>query len=324
MSEVAEIPTLVQAEPNQRPRRPIAPLAIGVLAAAVSVAGAVFVVRGVGLKAPEGPIRLAVGFRAGEKYDYRIEMTMRGTWDFSGVEQDIDSKVAGDASFDVTSVDEEGLMTMRLSMGQLTGEVNSENISQPGTTVALEITPDGRIYTPGTTPLGGSTNTPGSSSFGQLVPALPNHRVEPGDTWKNTWEQPFPLGEGTSKMVTTSELLRYEKFNGVTTAVIRLTGRSTGTTSADFSRIAGLLGGAPEVAALAESGLSLAMDHDLKIDSTYWLDPIEGDVLKVDGASDGEINQQLEGEIPPGLGPGLSALRDASFRGIERMVMERT
>ena len=119
--------------------------------------------------------------------------------------QSVSMDVSQVVTWQVTSVDEEGVATIEVTISEMSGSVDGQPIpadipSVPP--VEIEIAPDGRVLSAGGFALGGAGQTQGFGfpGMGQLTPILPDdgEEVSVGDTWEKDFSQDFPFGEGRS------------------------------------------------------------------------------------------------------------------------------
>ena len=171
---------------------------------------------------------LALSFTQGQSQTYEIHQTMDGRV-VSGLmgEQALQMDVKQGLTWEVTSVDEDGVATILVTASEMSGTVNGIPIPTPpqGTPpIEMVIAPDGRIVSAGGLALGGAGQTQGFGfpGMGQLTPLLPDEgeTVAVGDSWEKSFSQEFPFGEGTIEFTATSTYERDETVNGRAAAVI--------------------------------------------------------------------------------------------------------
>ncbi len=111
-------------------------------------------------------------------------------------------------------VDEEGVATVAYELGEIrfTQGGTTVDLPAPGEILRARMAPDGTVHEAkgkgflsfaGSDPMAGFANMSGPETF---TPILPNHRVEPGDSWSINKEMPNPFGEkinfrGTATLV---------------------------------------------------------------------------------------------------------------------------
>jgi hypothetical protein len=219
-------PPPAPAEPAEPPRRRggLILLAIGV--AVVLLAGVAVFALTRSDSAEAQPLALA--FDQGQSRTYEIDQTMDAeiasdVFGSRSVSMDISQVV----TWEVTSVDEEGVATIEVTVSEMSGSVDGQTIpadiaSVPA--IEIEIAPDGRVLSAGGLALGGAGMTQGFGfpGMGQLTPILPDdgEEVAVGDTWEKDFSQDFPFGEGTIEFSATSTYERDEEVNGRSAAVI--------------------------------------------------------------------------------------------------------
>ncbi len=171
---------------------------------------------------------LAFRFTQGQSQTYEISQVMDAeiASDLFG-SQSISMDVTQVVAWEVTSVDEEGVATIEVTVSEMSGSVNGDPIPADVASVPpveIQIAPDGRVVSAGGLALGGAGQTQGFGfpGMGQLTPILPDagEEVAVGDTWEKEFSQDFPFGEGTIQFSATSTYDRDEVFDGRTAAVI--------------------------------------------------------------------------------------------------------
>ena len=211
------------AEPLKRRGRLVA-LAIGVTV--VLLAGVTVLALTRSDTAEAQPLALA--FEQGQSQTYEIDQTMDAeiAADVFG-SQSISMDVSQVVGWEVTSVDEEGIATIEVTVSEISGSVNGDPIPADVASVPpveIQIAPDGRVVSAGGLALGGAGQTQGFGfpGMGQMTPILPDEgeEVSVGDTWEKEFSQDFPFGEGTIEFSATSTYERDEEVNGRTAAVI--------------------------------------------------------------------------------------------------------
>jgi hypothetical protein len=171
---------------------------------------------------------LALSFTEGDSTSYAIHMTMDGTLS-SDLLGDLPMKmeIGEVVTWKVTSVDQDGVATIQVTIDEMTGSVDGTAIPSTSTDlppIEIQIAPDGRILSAAGFALGGAEQTQGIGfpGMGQLTPILPDdgQAVAPGDTWTKHFSQDFPFGQGTIEYTAESRYDRNETVNGQEAAVI--------------------------------------------------------------------------------------------------------
>jgi hypothetical protein len=307
-----------QAEPPKR-RGGLVAVAIGI--AVVLLAGVAVFALTRSDTAEAQPLALA--FEQGQSQTYEIEQTMDAeiSSDVFG-SQSVSMDVSQVVGWEVTSVDEEGVATIEVSVSEMSGSVNGQEIpeSELGTVppVEIEIAPDGRVISAGGLALGGAGQTQGFGfpGMGQLTPILPDEgeEVSVGDTWEKEFSQDFPFGEGTIEFSATSTYERDEDVNGRTAAVIV----SDLTVPLDFTlsfadlletlgpELAGATG-AGQLDALADA--SIAYGGEGAFTQTSFVDLQAKELLRTQSEGTFDITMEFSGV------PGLESSGTIDFTG---------
>lgn len=293
------------SEPPARRRR-TGPI-VGAVAAVVVLAGAAaFALTRGGTSAEAQPLALA--FSEGQSETYSIHQTMDGQIDADVLgSQPLQMDVTQVVTWEVVSIDDEGVATISLSTSEMSGTVNGVPIPQEqAQTPAIEfqVAPDGRIVSAGGLALGGAGQTQGFGfpGMGQLTPLLPDagEAVAPGDTWTKEFAQEFPFGQGTIEYTATSTYERNEDVNGVEAAVIV----TEMTVPLDFTlNFRDLLAtfGEEAVGATGATGLEgfekakIVYGGEGSFTQTSWVDLGAKELLAMDSAGDFDITMAFAG-----------------------------
>jgi len=282
-------------------------LTVGAVAVVLAlIAGALVVVlTGGGGSAEAQP--LALTFTRGQSETYAIHQTMDGrvSSDLLG-EMQLDMDTTQVLIWQVTSVDEQGVATIEVSITEMSGSVNGIEVPTAPSAmppIELVIAPDGRIVSAGGLALGGAGQTQGFGfpGMGQLTPILPDEgdAVAPGDTWEKDFSQDFPYGEGTIEFTATSTYDRNETVNGHEAAVIVTQLSVPMDFTMDFQELLDSLGddlgaaGATGVDALANASISYSGQGD--ITQTSFVDLDVKELLRTESTGDFDITMAFSG-----------------------------
>lgn len=219
---IPEAPTPDEAAeaPDQlrRDHRGVIALTLGVVLALTAGAVAFVLTRSQGEA-------LALKFTQGRDYRYHMQMKLDGEVSSSdeASTEPIDETVDMTFGLHVVSVDRRGVATIDLEPVKGNMTINGEvvDFSNPVRS-RIRITSDGKLFgdSGGLTAAGGSSGPP-VPGFDQFTPLLPDHAVQPGDTWNKNFDRAFPLGDGVMHYATKNRFLRYETIGGIRTAVVR-------------------------------------------------------------------------------------------------------
>jgi hypothetical protein len=274
------------------PRRPVGRVvvAIGVVVALAAGAVAFLLTRG-------GGVALAMQFREGQAYRYRLTMTFDGEVDLGTEIQDFQFEMEETFSLDVESIDEEGIATVRMTIEDLSASADGDTVPTPDEDLEfrLRIAPDGRILESGGLGFATGPNTgPGFPGLDQFAPLLPDGSVSPGDSWTTEFEQAVPFFDEPLRFEATSEFLRNETVGAVEAAVIR----TRTTIPLDFS-----LDVREVLAAIGEDDSDLPESSDpvlvyggkVVLVQTNWFDPEKGEILESSTDATVDMNLRIEG-----------------------------
>lgn len=294
--------------PEVPARRRAGMVAGAVVVALALVAGAVaFVLLRDESSAEARPLALA--FTQGQSQTYTIHQTMQGqiTSDLIGdMPMDLDTTQV--VTWEVTSVDDDGVATIEMAVTEMSGTVNG--MDMPASTgavppVEIVIAPDGRIVSAGGLALGGAGQTQGFGfpGMGQLTPILPDdgEAVAPGDSWDKEFSQDFPFGEGTISYTTSSTYDRNETLNGRDAAVIVTTMSVPIDFTMDFAEMLDAFGddlGATGATGLQQLGdVSIAYSGSGDITQTSYVDLEAEELLRSESSGEFDISMEYRGMV---------------------------
>ena len=306
--QVPPPPPMSAPASSPEPRRRNRGAVVGGIAVVVAlIAGAlVFFTTQGGDSAEAQP--LALRFTQGQSETYAIHQTMDGqvSSDLLGGDTPMQMDVTQVVTWQVTSVDEEGLATIEVSVSEMSGSVNGMEIpSAAASTPPVEfvIAPDGRIVSAGGLALGGAGQTQGFGfpGMGQLTPILPDAgvAVAPGDTWEKEFSQDFPFGEGTIEFTAVSTYERNETVNGREAAVIVTELSVPLDFTLDFQELLDSLGedlgatGATGLDAFADASIAYSGGGDFT--QTSWVDLEAEELLRSESTGDFDISMAFGG-----------------------------
>jgi hypothetical protein len=166
----------------------------------------------------------ALQFTEGEVTRYRVVESIDGTVTApgSGDKVPLHVVVGQTIAARVVSVDPEGTATMDVTIEKSSFTVNGQTQAAPtGAPTRLRIAKDGTYVSVGGLDLRSIQSTgvdlPG---LDRLAPFLPDHPVEPGDSWTRDIDVPFPFADGPLGYRSTNVFLREENVDGRRAAVI--------------------------------------------------------------------------------------------------------
>lgn len=309
------------APPASGTRRRLVYVALGTALALVAGALAfVLVPRGAEERA------WALRFTPGQELRYRLRMSMEGALRSPklGVEEPADLTLQETIAMRVLSVDSEGTATVEVRTEDVQITANDLDLGvPPDVSVKVRIARDGRVLSAG----GLWFATGGSQSFGlpgleQFTPVLPDQAVEPGDTWTEEFEVPFPYGDGVIRYRTENRLLRYEEVEGVRAAVVesrmRVPFDFTLSLREMFEALGESPGGPRHDPFLGEFDPRMAFRGSQETVGISWFAPGPGQLLRMGSRSRVDMRVRFEG-FP-------SEVRDDGefgFRGTVELQLDR-
>jgi hypothetical protein len=189
----------------------------------------------------------------------------------------------------VLSVDPDGTASVEMRVEEADVTLDGERQAVPATQpVRMRISRDGRLLA-GSGNLGSAgaasgLNVPGLDQF---TPLLPDHPVQPGDSWSKDFTAPFPIGDGELRYRSRNTFLRYEQLGGTKAAVIR----SALTLLLDFQidiRQLAEISGQGQSGFPAGTNPKISYGGTMSYLATNWFDPKGGQQLKssIDGTMD--------------------------------------
>lgn len=296
---------------SPRPRRRPA-VVVGAIALALAVlAGTLVVVLVRGGSSAEART-LSLSFTAGDSRTYALHQTMDGevSSDLLG-EQAITMEMTQVSTWNVVSVDADGVATIELTVSEFSGSMNG--IELPGDVseippIEIRVAPDGRILSAGGLALGGwgqaagagQTEGFGFPGMGQLTPILPDdgEAVAPGDTWDKEYSQAFPFGEGSIEFTSTNTYQRNEDVNGREAAVIVSDLSVPLDFTIELDRMLESLGGEMPAGATgldAIAGASIAYEGGGEFSMSSWVDLAAEELLRSRSSGEFDITMRFEG-----------------------------
>ena len=301
-------PTGVQADSFQAgpaPKQRRTGLVVGTLVVVLAViAGIVgFTVLG-GEDESANAQPLALSFTPGQSETYTMHMTMDGTMsagELLGGDQPITMDVTQVVTWETTTVDDEGVATITVTVDEMSGSVNGIAIPSDASAtppVEIQVTSDGRILSAGGMSFAGIEQTGGASfpGMGQMTPLLPDEAVEPGDTWTKDFSQEIPFGEGTIEFTATSTLERYEDVDGVNAAVITTQYTVPMDFTIEFGELIGAMGGTDTGSDLAGfEDASIAYTGEGSFEQTAWVDTEAEQMLKMTSSGSFDMTMEFTG-----------------------------
>jgi hypothetical protein len=259
---------------------------------------------------------LALAFTPGQSETYTMHMTMDGQMsagELLGGDQPLTMEVTQVVTWEATSIDDDGVATITVTVDEMSGTVNGIEIpSEASATppVEIQIAPDGRILSAGGMSFAGLEQTGGASfpGMGQMTPLLPDGPVEPGDTWSKDFSQDIPFGEGTIEFTATSTLEGYEEVDGVNAAVITTEYTVPMDFTIDFGELMGAVGATGSGSDLAGfEDASIAYSGQGSFEQTAWVDTEAQEMLKMTSSGSFDMSMEFSGlEIFEGQSIGFT------------------
>lgn len=276
----------------------------GALAVVLAVAAGSAVLATLERGPSAGARALRLSFTPGERATYRIHMTLDGT--VSAGELLAETPMAMDltevVTWEVTDVDEEGVATITVTVNEMSGSVNGVDLPpDPSALRSLEmrVAPDGRVLEAGGLSFAGADLSGGATfpGMGQMTPLLPDHPVEPGDTWRTSFSQDVPFGRGTISYEAESTFERYDELDGVRAAVITSRMTVPMDLTIRFDDLLGMTegaGGSPTDAGALE-GAEVAYTGKGSFTQRSWVDLEAREPLKVASTGTFDMTMRIDG-----------------------------
>jgi hypothetical protein len=252
-------------------------------------------------------VSIAFAYSEGQSETFLQHMTMTGQLDAPdlGFSQPIDMDVTQTMTWEVVSVDDQGVATIEVSQTDMTGTVNGTEVPAAGVSepIQMQIAPDGRILSAGGMSFANIEQTSGASfpGMGQVTPLLPDGPVEPGDTWTKHFSQDMPFGEGTITFDATSTLEGYEDVDGVDAAVVSTQYTVPLNFTLDFADLIAAMGDSgsstSDLAELQDASIAYGGQGTFSMKS--WVDTDAKEMLK--SSSSGSFDMTMEFTGVPGV-----------------------
>jgi hypothetical protein len=260
----------------------------------------------------------ALSLTKGSSYRYSTEVSATGTITVGGQQQPFSMNVTETMGWAVESVDADGTATVTVSIDGLSGTVDGVPAQTTGLPPAtIKITKDGQMLSAvGFAPeldSGFGNSLPGSDQF---LPALPDHPVEPGDTWTTSYDQDVPYASGALHYEASNTLLRYEDIDGVRAAVIQTHLQLPLNITFKLSEMAKAFGGSADE---VPSGAKMVFRGEVTMDQTSWFDPAAGELVKTSMRGNFDMRIAFKG-IPQSELPGGD---EVSFVGTMSVKVDR-
>jgi hypothetical protein len=260
----------------------------------------------------------AMSLTKGSSYRYSTEVSATGTISVGGQQQPFSMDVTETMGWAVQSVDADGTATVAVTIEGLSGTVDGVPAQTTGLPpVTVKITKDGQMLSAvGFAPeldSGFGNSLPGSDQF---LPALPDHPVEPGDTWTTSYDQDVPYADGTLHYEATNTLLRYEDIDGVRAAVIQTHLQLPLNITFKLSEMAKAFGESTDD---VPKGAKMVFRGEVSLDQTSWFDPAAGELVKTSMRGNFDIRIAFKG-IPQSELPGGD---EVSFVGTMSVKVDR-
>jgi hypothetical protein len=136
----------------------------------------------------------------------------------------------------------------------------------------------------------------------EVVSLLPDHPVQPGDTWTQETTAAFPLISGGALHVSEEiTFVRYQMVHGTRAAVLQDHASIPLNLTIDARKILKALGG-PVPDSLQGSNIQLVYGGTVTQDVTSWFDPAAGRMLSFSGQA--RIDATITASnLPPGTNP---------------------
>ena len=269
-------------------------------------------VAGCGSFGPAQAHSLSLAYKAGETYKYNFHAAFKYTIGAEGMSVPLDLDITAKEGLTVKSVDSSGTADVAIAVTDMSlkSTVNGTTNTTTTTTttnVDMKIASDGHIVSINGSAFGNSSLPGMTGSEGGLVSAiLPDKPVKPGDTWSKSYDQPNPLGSGSSKVTTDNKYLRDEKVGSVDTAVVESKINSSFNLTIDLSAMVGSSGTSLIPSGGAAAGLQgITMTGTSISDVTSWIDATAHRVVK--SHSTGPLDATMSLNMAAGAAnPGLT------------------
>ncbi|MDP9340851.1 MAG: hypothetical protein M3Q23_01835 [Actinomycetota bacterium] len=298
----AQLPTSWAAQSSKAPSggRSFRRIALALALVVALAAGAVVFLFGRG---STGGVALAMSFEQGKTLKYRMHLSSDLAFSAAGRTYPLKADVNELIAMHVVSVEPDGTATVRVTASRGAGVVNGRRLppdaGRTQTVVVQKIAPDGRLMPAADTKKGSPTSFDLVPTSDELISLLPDHPVQPGDTWTRAATASFPFGTGNdlhlSEQVT---FVRYQRVQGTRAAVLQDHALIPIDLTLDAAQLLQALGGkAPGLP--PGTHLQIVYRGTVTEDVTSWFDPTAGRMLSFSGQATIDATMSATG-LPPG------------------------
>jgi hypothetical protein len=314
-------------------------MALVVRKGAASAAGILGLLTLVACSGPQAPgsgtahaTLLSVTFKQGSSYRYHYHLTVNGSTNIGqGTDQPLKIDSSSDVTWRVTSVDAAGNTAIDVTVDNLKTTVTSS--VPPGATATtttttttsgpqhgtITVAPNGEIMSGGAAPGAAAALAPfpGASAPGadQFLALLPDHGVQPGDTWTKSVTLPGPPGQPGISFTTDNRFLRFDNLKGGQAAVVETRAMVPIDMTEDLGQLPQGVGAPPGPPPVPQPGVKIHSQGTLSFDSTTWFDTRTHIVDRTRSVDSSDITTTFSGPLPTPP-PGAPAAVVSMFPGV--------
>jgi hypothetical protein len=301
-----ELPTAWAAYSSKVPSggRSVKRVALALVLVVALASGAVVFFFGRG---SSGGAALAMSFHQGQVLKYRVHLTSDLEFTAAGQIYPLKADVTELVAMHVVGVGSDGTATVKVVASHAKGVINGTRLPpvlrKPQKVSVDSIEQDGRL-TESDLKKDSLTSFDLVPTSDEVVSLLPDHPVEPGDTWTRDATATFPLaGAGPLHLSEQITFVRYQKFHGTRAAVLQDHASIPLDLTLDAQSLLEALGGrVPD--SLKGADLQLVYGGTVTQDVTSWFDPAGGRMLSFSGRATVDATIQATGtpggtSIPP-------------------------
>lgn len=279
---------------------------------------------------PPQQVTLALSLSPGSTYRYLVHTSGSMKSGQTGMSMTVAIDLSMRQTYQVVSVDSNGVATVKVTIDQLSGKVGSTSMPIPGAipSFTVQISRDGSVSGLGPEQSGsllGGLPFADPAPLGGISAVLPSGAVKPGDHWTKTTTIPGPAGGSIGQITWNNQLLRFDSINGTRVAVIQSTYKGPMDATIDPATLGQAAASFGSASATPPPGFSpppgyspppgtptnpfgpgvtptVQLQGTTTGTMTNWVDIASGRLVKGSGASNSNVTESVQGLPSPSPG----------------------
>ncbi|HSS61772.1 MAG TPA: hypothetical protein VLK30_09995 [Candidatus Limnocylindrales bacterium] len=250
---------------------------------------------------------ISLAYKSGDVYKYAFHMALKYTVSTSGVSAPLEVDLKANETLTVKSVDSTGVADIAVQLTDTSVTLSLGGTTNTTTTATMpvsemKVASNGQIVSINGKALGNNI-LPGMSEGGLVTAILPDAAVKPGATWSRSFDQPNPMGTGSSHVTTDNTYLRDEKVGAVNTALVDSKIKATLDMSLDLSALGSALGGGSAAPGTDTMGTAFVFKGTSTSHVQSWIDITARRVVKTHstGSTDATMTANPATASPPAM-----------------------